>query len=175
MLFSFFLLVVWLGWSFVRFSRNSFSNRCWKFQLSILKSKKVLFLKNIFFKPLSISKQKSFVSWPNFQWRFWCNWFYINFLWIYNSQNNAIVRRKTILNARIMWLTICSSCLHPFDKLFFSVVTWVLWIQIAVGQNVEYQPVQSNNHYERKLIHELTDSNQMTLNFFGWKKSYFFY
>ena len=30
-------------------SRNSFSNRCWKFQLSILKNKKVLFLKKYFF------------------------------------------------------------------------------------------------------------------------------
>ena len=32
---------------FCEVSRNSFSNRCWKFQLSILKNKKVLFLKNI--------------------------------------------------------------------------------------------------------------------------------
>ena len=30
---------------FCEISRNSFSNRCWKFQLSILKNKKVLFLK----------------------------------------------------------------------------------------------------------------------------------
>ena len=33
---------------FCEVSRNSFSNRCWKFQLSILKNKKVLFLKNKF-------------------------------------------------------------------------------------------------------------------------------
>ena len=32
---------------FCEVSRNSFSNRCWKFQLSILKNKKGLFLKNI--------------------------------------------------------------------------------------------------------------------------------
>jgi hypothetical protein len=32
-----------------------------------LKNKKVLFLKKKFFKPLSISKQKSFVYRPNFQ------------------------------------------------------------------------------------------------------------
>ena len=62
-LFLFFLSVVWL-------SLNPFSNRFWKFQLSILKDKKVLFLK----KPLSISKQKSFVYWPNFLWRFWLSW-----------------------------------------------------------------------------------------------------
>ena len=60
-----------LSWNFCEVSRNSFSNRFWKFQLSILKNKKVLFLKNIFFKPLSISKQKSFVYHPNFRWRFW--------------------------------------------------------------------------------------------------------
>ena len=50
---------------------NSFSSRCWKFKFSILKNKKVLFLRKIFFRLLSISKQKSFVYWPNFQWRFW--------------------------------------------------------------------------------------------------------
>ena len=32
---------------FCEVSRNSISNSCWKFQLSILKNKKVLFLKNI--------------------------------------------------------------------------------------------------------------------------------
>ena len=32
-------------------SWNFFSNRCWKFQLSIFKNKKVLFLKKIFFGP----------------------------------------------------------------------------------------------------------------------------
>ena len=31
---------------FCEASRNSFSSRCWKFQFSILKNKKVLFLKN---------------------------------------------------------------------------------------------------------------------------------
>ena len=39
---------------FCKVPRNSFSNRCWNF-----------------FKSLSISKQNSFVYWPNFQWRFW--------------------------------------------------------------------------------------------------------
>ena len=51
---------------FYEVSRNSISNWTWKFQLSILKNKKVLFLKKIFFWPLSISKQKSFVYWLNF-------------------------------------------------------------------------------------------------------------
>ena len=47
-------------------SRNLISNWCWKFQLSILKNKKVLFPKNIFFEPLSISKQKSLFTDPIF-------------------------------------------------------------------------------------------------------------
>ena len=36
---------------FCEVSWNSVSNRCWKFQLSVLKNKKVLFLKKIFFRP----------------------------------------------------------------------------------------------------------------------------
>ena len=56
---------------FCEVSWNSFSNRFWKFQLSILKNRKILFLKKLFFKPLSISKQKSFVYWLNFPGRFW--------------------------------------------------------------------------------------------------------
>ena len=51
-------------------SQNSFSNWCWNFHHSILK-KKSLIPKKIFFKPSSISKQRSFVYWPNFQWWFW--------------------------------------------------------------------------------------------------------
>ena len=49
------------------------SNSCWKFQLSILINKKVSILKKILFKPLLISKQKSFVYWLRdcFQGRFW--------------------------------------------------------------------------------------------------------
>ena len=35
------------------------------------KQKKKNIPKKIFFRPLSLSKQKSFVYWPNFQWRFW--------------------------------------------------------------------------------------------------------
>ena len=45
LLFSFFLLVVWLSWNFVRFQEIFFSKRFWNFQLSILKNKNVLSLK----------------------------------------------------------------------------------------------------------------------------------
>ena len=71
LLFSSFFISCLIELKFCKVSRNSISNWTWKFQLSILKNKKVLFLKKIFFWPLSISKQKSFVYWPNFQWRFW--------------------------------------------------------------------------------------------------------
>ena len=46
-------------------------NRCWKFQFSILKNKKVLFLQKKVFWPLSKSKQKSCVYWINFPVMFW--------------------------------------------------------------------------------------------------------
>ena len=52
----------WAEWVVVLWGfTNSFSNRCWKFELSILKNKKVLFLKNYI--PVD--------GYPNFQWRFW--------------------------------------------------------------------------------------------------------
>ena len=48
LLFTFFLTDVWLSWNFMRL-QNSFSNRCGKFQLSILKNKKGFIpKKNIF-------------------------------------------------------------------------------------------------------------------------------
>ena len=52
-------------------SRILISNWTWKFQLSILKNKKVLFLKKFFFKPLSISKQKKLCLPTQFSRRFW--------------------------------------------------------------------------------------------------------
>ena len=49
---------------FCEVSRNSFSKRCWKFQLSILKDKKREF-------------QQMVLCCPNFHWRFWLkyHWF----------------------------------------------------------------------------------------------------
>ena len=58
---------------FCEVSRNPQSKRCWKFQLSILKNKKVLFLKNYFLSQEWTGfniKTTSFVYCPNFQWRF---------------------------------------------------------------------------------------------------------
>ena len=72
LLFFVHLSVVWLSWNFgSEVSGKAFSNRCWKCQLTILKNKKVLFFSKVFFKQLSISKQKRFFYWPKFQWRFW--------------------------------------------------------------------------------------------------------
>ena len=66
LLFSSFFIGCLIELKFCKVSWNSISNWTWKFQLSILKNKKVLLLKEFFFRPLSISKQKSFVYWLNF-------------------------------------------------------------------------------------------------------------
>ena len=58
---------------FCEVSRNSISNWTWKFQFSILKNKKVLFLKNYFLSRTAKIDPKDGVSRPNFQWRFWLN------------------------------------------------------------------------------------------------------
>ena len=47
-------------------SRNSFSNRCWKFQLSILKNKKVLFLKKYFLSHCQYQNKKALFADPIF-------------------------------------------------------------------------------------------------------------
>ena len=60
--------------SFLKFceiSKNSSSHRYWKFQLSILKNKKVLFLKKYFLSRTAKVDPKDGVSRSNFQWRFW--------------------------------------------------------------------------------------------------------
>ena len=50
----------WAEWvEFCEVSRNNFSYRCWKFQLSILKNKKVLFLKKYDLVHLRQSMKKS--------------------------------------------------------------------------------------------------------------------
>ena len=69
--FHFFLSVFWLKWNYARFHEILFLTNAESFSFLSWKTKKVLFLKKTFFKPFSISKQKSFVHWPNFQWRFW--------------------------------------------------------------------------------------------------------
>ena len=57
---------------FCEVSRNSISNRYWKFQLSILKNKKALILIKIFQYAKIDPKDGAFC--PNFQWRFWICW-----------------------------------------------------------------------------------------------------
>ena len=59
---------------FCEVSRNSFSNICWKFQLSILKNQKILFLKKNFL-PVVFKYAKRYpkdgISCCNFQLKFW--------------------------------------------------------------------------------------------------------
>ena len=57
-----FLSVVWLSWNFARFHEIQFQTE----PKSFLKNKKKYIPTNKIFKPLSISKQKSFVHYLNF-------------------------------------------------------------------------------------------------------------
>ena len=56
---------------FCEVSRSSISNRWWKFQLWILKNKKVLLLKKYSLGHTSKIDPKDGISCPNFEWRFW--------------------------------------------------------------------------------------------------------
>ena len=59
---------------FFELSQNFISNRCWKFQLSFLKNRKVLILKKYFLAVVSKYAKvdpKDGACCPNFQWRFW--------------------------------------------------------------------------------------------------------
>ena len=67
--FPFFLSFVWVKilWGFMKF----FSKVFLKISAFYLEKQKSFIPKKIFFRPLSISKQKSFVDWLNFPGRFW--------------------------------------------------------------------------------------------------------
>ena len=64
--FHVFLSVVWLSLNFARFHEIQFQTEPDSFSFLSWKIKKVLFLKKNFLRPLSISKQNSFVYWLNF-------------------------------------------------------------------------------------------------------------
>ena len=66
MLFTFFSLGCLIELKFCEVSRNSFSNRCWKFQLSILKNKKVLILKKYFLGRCQYKKKTALFTHPIF-------------------------------------------------------------------------------------------------------------
>ena len=57
--------------------QNSLSNRCWKFQLSILKNKKVLILKNFFLDHCQYQNKKALFTDPIFSEGFTTG--YVNF------------------------------------------------------------------------------------------------
>ena len=71
LLFSFFFLsIVWLSWNFVVFTKFYFKPFL-KVPAFYLEKRKSFIPKKIFFKPLSISKQKIFVKWPKIPGCFW--------------------------------------------------------------------------------------------------------
>ena len=61
-------MVVWLSWYFVRFREILLQTDAESCSFLSWKTKK--FIPKKLFRPLSISKQKSFVYSPNFRWRF---------------------------------------------------------------------------------------------------------
>ena len=67
-LFPFFPLVVWLSWNFV--IKKFVFKQILTISAFYLVKQKSFIPKKMQFRPLSISKQKSFVYWPNFQRRF---------------------------------------------------------------------------------------------------------
>ena len=58
--FHFFQFDCLIELKFCEVLQNYVSYRCWKFQLSILKNKNVLFLKNIWSKPKSLNRPREF-------------------------------------------------------------------------------------------------------------------
>ena len=94
---------------FCEVSRNSISNRCWKFQLSILRNKNVLFLKRNY-AVFNIKTIKAlFVYWPNFQWRFCLkdaiiSWDLVNF--IINDLTYSAMRNWMVTTTKLdhSWL-----------------------------------------------------------------------
>ena len=77
----------WMSWNFVRFHEILFQTAFY------LEKQKSFIPKKIFFKPLSISKQKIFVYWPNFQWRFWSrliSWQKVSNLYMHIKNDNPI-------------------------------------------------------------------------------------
>ena len=66
LLFPFFFIGCLIELKFCKVSRNSISNWTWKFQLSILKNKKVSFLKKYFLSRTAKVDPKDGVYWLNF-------------------------------------------------------------------------------------------------------------
>ena len=115
---------------FCEVSRNLISNRCWKFQLSILKNKKVFFLKKIFFKPYRQDRSKRWrlpswfsvkvlghtrSSWADrttnkhtafdnavYGWRLGCSILWRNF-WIHTSVNFRKIKSPTMGQSVQLW------------------------------------------------------------------------
>ena len=113
LLFSFFLLVFWLNWNFARFHEILFH------------TDSESFLKRKYFKPLSISKQRNFVYWLNFQGRFWARRFteikMINLKhWLLSKSQQFNVEKKTIVEIHdklriLTWLCTLNSCYYIYN------------------------------------------------------------
>ena len=93
--------ISWMIWNFVRFHEIHFQTDAESFSFLSWKTKKFYSLKKWFFKPFSISKHKSFVYQPNFQWRFWhgCSKFKV-----------ILIQNPAISGVSFYAFTVFSSC-----------------------------------------------------------------
>ena len=98
---------------FCEVSRKVISNWCWNFQLSILKNKKVLFLKKIFFKPYHQDRSKR-----------WCllSKFSVKVLAesMAESPESLLTHKK-----KIVWSDLhCSLQIFETNRLIIKLTTW---------------------------------------------------
>ena len=113
MLFTFFSLGCLIELKFCEVSRNSFSNRCWKFQLSILRNKKVLFLKINFVAVVNIKTKIIFLL-TQFSRRFCC------ILFLQVRKILSLVRKKEFcpMKSKYFWVRIQN--LQNYDSTKFT-------------------------------------------------------
>ena len=104
LLFSFSSMGCLIELKFCEVSRNSCLNRCWKFQLPILKNKKVLFLKKCFLVVVNIKTKKGW---------FWfqsCNSLYLLLFQLWEKVHDFENERDNGITTQI--LTYPSGCCH---------------------------------------------------------------
>ena len=142
--YSIFLSVVWMSWNFVRFHEILFQSDAESFSFQSWKTKKI-FLKDIC-KSLSISKQKSFVYWPNFQWRFW-GW-PVRPAFYFDQYYTILVKEPFFFQVR------------PFSKLFFRYeqCKWIWNSKMFCEKNI-FQTFWKTHSCTKFLFIELETSN----------------
>ena len=118
---------------FCEISQNSFQNRCWQFPLfTYLEKQKSFIPKKIFFRLLSISKQKSFIYRPNFKQRIWSDGhsninatLVINQKWTLISLLSKLSRMLTIIGLNLKKMLDAQLEIQILNGLYLGMTTWV--------------------------------------------------